>query len=136
MRNIDKFLIELKELNFPPEDYLIVSSGPLAIHDIRECGDLDILISDRLFNDLSKIYSVEVGAHVSKISFEHIECMHRNFAQDNEYDFNHQRSNAEIIDGIPFQDLKTCLFFKEKSKSEKDKKDVELIKSYMNKNNV
>mgnify|MGYP000907555172 CR=1 FL=1 len=133
MRNIDKFLIELKELNFPPEDYLIVSSGPLAIHGIRECGDLDILISDRLFNDLSKKYHVEVGAHVSKISFEHIECMHRNFAQNDKYDFNHQRANAEIINGIPFQDLKTCLFFKQKSEREKDKNDVKLILNYLDK---
>lgn len=136
MRKIDKFLIELKQLNFPVKDYLIVSSGPLAIRDIRECGDLDILISDRLFDDLSKIHTVEIGEHVSKISFENIECMHRNFVQDDKYNFVYQRANAEIINGIPFQDLKTCLFFKEKSEREKDKKDVELIKKYMNNNNL
>ena len=73
---------------------------------------------------------------VSKISFENIECMHRNFVQDDKYNFVYQRANAEIINGIPFQDLKTCLFFKEKSEREKDKKDVELIKKYMNNNNL
>jgi hypothetical protein len=133
MRNIDKFIIELKSLQLPPEEYLIISSGPLAIHNIRECNDLDIIISDKLFADLSIRYPVEVGEHVSKILIGDIECIHRNIQQDDEYDFGRQRTKAEIIDGIPFQDLKSCLYFKEKGEREKDRKDVELIKEYLKK---
>lgn len=133
MRNIDRLLTELKKLEFPPEDYLIISSGPLAIHNIRECNDLDIIISDKLFADLSIKYPVEVGEHVSNILIGDIECIHRNIQQDDDYDFDRQRAKAEIIDGIPFQDLQSCLYFKEKGEREKDKKDVELIKEYLSK---
>lgn len=133
MRNIDRLLIELKKLDLPSEEYLIISSGSLAIHDIRECRDLDIVISDKLFTDLSSKYAVETGEFVSKILLDDIEFMHRNIKQDDEYDFDRQRAKAEIIDGIPFQDLVSCLYFKEQGKREKDKKDVELIKRYLNK---
>ena len=132
MRNIDRLLIELKALNLPVEDYLVISSGPLAIHNIRECNDLDIIISDALFGYLSKKYSVEIGEHVSKILIGDIEFMHRNIKQDDEYDFDRQRAKAEIIDGFPFQDLESCLYFKERGEREKDKRDVEFIKEYLN----
>lgn len=136
MRNIDLFLIELKSLNLPAEDYLVISSGSLAVHNIRECHDLDIIISDTLFAELSKKYSVTISESVSKISLGNIEFIHRSANQDDEYEFNRQRAKAEIIDGIPFQDLETCLYFKEKGEREKDKKDVELIKEYLRKSYV
>jgi hypothetical protein len=85
------------------------------------------------FSDLSEKYPVEAGEHVSKILIGDIEFIHRNIQQDDEYDFARQRAKAEIIDGIPFQDLKSCLYFKEKGEREKDKKDVELIKEYLKK---
>jgi hypothetical protein len=133
MRNIDKFLTELKELNFSPDDYLIVSSGSLAIHNIRECGDLDIIISDKLFANLSEKYPVEIGEYISKIRIGYIEFIHRNKQQDDEYDFDRQRVKAEMVDGIPFQDLESCFYFKEKGSRDKDKKDVELIKQFLSK---
>lgn len=133
MRNIDRLLIELKKLELPTEEYLIISSGPLAIHNIRDCNDLDIIISDKLFSNLSQNYPIEIGEYVSKIILGDIEFIHRNIKQYGEYDFDRQRAKAEIIDGIPFQDLETCLFFKEKGEREKDKKDVELIKQCLNK---
>jgi hypothetical protein len=134
MRNIDRFLHELKELNLSPEDYLIVSSGSLAIHNIRECNDLDILISKKLFHELAQKYPVIVESELSKISLDDIELLYITSYTDPEKDFNYQRNRADIIDGIPFQDLQTCLFFKEISSREKDKKDVELIKNYLNEN--
>lgn len=133
MKNIDKFLIELKDLNLPIEDYLIVSSGPLAIRGIRDCGDLDILVSDKLFHELSDTYPVIIGESISKVSLGNIEFLHRNEKQNDEYDFDRQRAHVEIINDVPFQDLKTCLYFKEKGEREKDKKDTELIKEYLSK---
>lgn len=133
MRNIDNLLIELKKLKLPPEEYLIISSGPLAIHNIRDCNDLDIIISDKLFANLSEKYPVEIGEYISKIRIGDIEFIHRNKQQDDEYDFDRQRVKAEMVDGIPFQDLKSCLYFKEKGSRDKDKKDVELIKQFLSK---
>lgn len=134
MRNIDKFLNELKELNFSTEEYLIISSGPLAIHNIRECNDLDLIISEKLFRELSKKYQIISEPTLSKISLGDIELLFITSYTDPEKDFKYQRDRADIINGFPFQDLATCLFFKEKGEREKDKKDVELIKKYLAKN--
>jgi hypothetical protein len=50
----EKLLNELKKLNLPPDEFAITSSGCLAVRGIREANDLDLVVSDKLFDDLSK----------------------------------------------------------------------------------
>jgi hypothetical protein len=50
-----QFLIlleELKKLNFPKDKYAVFGSGPLAIRNIRETFDLDVIVKQDLFNEL------------------------------------------------------------------------------------
>ena len=43
MKNLETFLKQLDTLGLNPDDYCIVSSGSLAVRDIRDCSDLDIV---------------------------------------------------------------------------------------------
>ncbi len=131
MSNIHTFLEELKALQFPIGEYVIVSSGPMAIRGIRECSDIDLIVSDKLFEELSQKYPVIKGTHVSKIDIGNISCMHRTDNPDDLYPTKKQIAEAEMIEGFPFQSLETCLYFKENSDREKDKNDVKLIKEYL-----
>jgi hypothetical protein len=134
MRNIQKFLGELKSLNLPIGEYVIVSSGSMAIRGIRECSDLDLLISDSLFEELSKKYPSVEAPQISKIAIGNIECLHVRENPDDLYPTDRQINEADIIEGFPFQNLETCLYFKEKEGREKDLRDVELIREYMKSN--
>ncbi len=132
--NIQKFLEELKLLNLPIGEYVIVSSGPMAMRGIRECGDLDLLITEKLFNDLSKKYTADKAENFSKVVIsENIEALYFGHNPNDVYPEERQIREAEMIEGFPFQNLETCLYFKEHSDREKDRADVVLIKEFMNK---
>jgi hypothetical protein len=135
MNNIQKFLEELRQLDLPIGEYVIVSSGSMAIRGIRECSDLDLLVSDSLFESLSQKYSVVTTPTISKIAIGNIECLHIKKSPDDLYPTDRQIKEANMVDGFPFQNLETCLYFKEKEGREKDLRDVELIREYMKNKN-
>jgi hypothetical protein len=43
---------KLQELNFPIGEYVLVGSGPLAARELREASDLDIAVTDKLWQQL------------------------------------------------------------------------------------
>jgi len=54
-----QFLIlleELKKLNFPKDKYAVFGSGPLAIRNIREAHDLDVIVTHDFFQELCNKY--------------------------------------------------------------------------------
>ena len=46
-----KYTDELKKLNLPIGTYAIFSSGPLAVRNLRENNDLDIIVTKLFFED-------------------------------------------------------------------------------------
>ena len=44
-----KYLDELLELELPSAEYAIFGSGPMAIRNLRENNDLDILVKEELW---------------------------------------------------------------------------------------
>lgn len=131
--HLKKLLIELGTFCLPVGEYVLVSSSVMAARDIRECNDLDLVVTENLFNDLSKKYSVIENSGFSKIVLsENIEVLYFGHNPNDEYPTERQIQEAEMIEGFPFQNLETCLYFKESSDREKDKSDVELIKNYLN----
>src|ERR1700733_10485656 len=45
---------EVKKLHFPLGQYVIVGSGTMAAKNIRESHDIDIVVSEKLFNECKK----------------------------------------------------------------------------------
>lgn len=131
--NLQKLLIELGTLNLPIGEYVIVSSAVMAARDIRECSDLDLVITEKLFKELSLKYPVIKNEGFSKIVLsENIEALYFGHNPNDEYPAERQIREAEMIEGFPFQNLETCLCFKENSDREKDRVDVVLIKEFLN----
>jgi hypothetical protein len=136
MRNIDRFISELKQLNLPIGEYVIVSSGPLAIRNIRECSDLDVLVSNTLFENFSQRHEILDAGPLRKISIGNIDLLNKPDVSDEVYSISQQIADAEVIEGVPFQKLDTCIYFKKKSAREKDLRDLELIEEYFKSNKV
>jgi len=124
------FLKELDDLNLPLGEYVITSSGVLAVRGIREAADLDILVSDRLWQDLVLKYKVEKGELCDSIYLGNLHLMGNWHSKDRLYSTQEQIEGADIIDGHPYLNLNMLKEFKEKSGREKDKKDIELISLY------
>lgn len=43
-----------KELDFPKEQYLVITGTVLAAHEIREADDVDIVVNQELFDELKE----------------------------------------------------------------------------------
>lgn len=125
---------EFKKLNFPQKEYAIVSSGVLAIRGIREAKDIDIIVSEKLWNELKNKYEARIEDGIEKIiPSKNVEVLWEGSIfcdQKIGPSANEQISHMEIIDGLSFQSFRDCLWFKIKLGREKDKKDLKLVKKY------
>lgn len=129
-------LEKVKQLNLSPGNFAIFGSGPMGVRGIRECKDVDIIVTDDLFDDLSKNTDWESGvtdAYGDKyLRVGDIEIWQNWRPED--WDIGALIKNAEIIDGLPFVKLEKVLKWKEMIGRDKDKKDIELIRNYLRNN--
>lgn len=131
----------VRSLDLPLGQYAIISSGPMGIRNIREIGDIDIIVTDELWNVLSKKYSVVEKDKVSKISFPDgiVEAFcqtsfSQTFQDETIPKVADRIAEAEIIDGLPFDQIRHVLYFKRMMAREKDLKDILLIETWQRQN--
>ena len=61
--------LAIKELDLPIGQYAITGSGNAGIRNLREIGDIDIIVSAELWNVLAAKYGVTDETGVKKIVF-------------------------------------------------------------------
>lgn len=129
---------EVKKLNLSVGKYVVIGSGVMSARGIRDFKDVDILVARDIFDELRKdkkwreeklpdggnvlkwgVYELDADLHCSS-----------NYHPETEKII----KEAEIINGIPFMPLKELIKFKTALGREKDFKDIELIKEFLNKN--
>jgi len=119
----------LRELNLPAGQYAVTSSGPLGVREIREIGDIDLVVDDDLWNELAAAYPVVQEHGVTKIRISpDIEVLGEGSFYDpreaGQPSVAEQIEHADIIDGLPFVSLDHVLYFKRQMNREKDERDV------------
>ena len=125
-----KLLEELRKLNLPVDSYVIFGSGSMSVRGIIESSDLDIIVSDKVWQDFIKKYSTK-NNNKSIIQIGNIEiCKDLLPWLDNSEEL---IERSEIIDGFSFLTLEDTLKLKEKFGREKDREDIKLIQEYLNK---
>ena len=118
----------LNELNYPKDEYYLLSSGCLMLYGMREkINDIDLCISEELFDTLKKKHNLTED--------KKNEC---GFYKVNDYlevvvnkkeDF-----KCDIKDGIPVEKLTSILEYKLSRNLEKDQEDIKNIKNYLKEN--
>jgi hypothetical protein len=119
----------VRDLNLPAGQYAITSSGPVGVREIREIGDIDLVVDDGLWNELASAYPIIQEQGITKIRIsQDIEvlaetsfCAPREPGQPSVAE---QIAQADIIDGLPFVSLRHVLYFKREMKREKDEQDI------------
>ena len=122
----------VKELNLPIGEYAIFGSGPMGIRDLRDMHDIDLIVSNRIFNEYSnkqgwkikEIYGYRYWLKNDNLEIE----MGRDWHEG--WDVEGMIREAEIIDELPFVKLEYLIKWKKFFGREKDLKDVELIEKY------
>ncbi len=136
-QNQAKFLA-IRKLNLPVGAYAITASGVLGIRNLRAIGDIDIIVTQPLWEALTAEYGITDSHGVQKIVFPDgiVEAFregsfHCSPAGENAPNMADRIAKAEIIDGLPFDALENVLYYKRKMGRDKDLKDMLLIKQWL-----
>jgi 8-oxo-dGTP diphosphatase len=128
---------KIKELNFPKDQYVVVGSGILDVLGIRKSNDIDIAVTESLHKKLKESGEWEEHKRYELIRVFLKKDVYEIIPQLNWENYNTTTeeaiSSAIIIDDIPFMNLNELIKFKTAMGREKDFKDIELIKEYLNK---
>ena len=58
--NKEELIKLIENLNLPKDEYYILSSGVLVLYGLRDlAGDLDLCVSEELFNCLKEKYNIK-----------------------------------------------------------------------------
>jgi len=129
-----KFLDELKTLDLPSGQYAIMGSGPLAIRNLREANDLDLIVKQELWDKLAQKYPIQtketIRGTVISIVIGNIEVY--KYWLNLTPKINEMIDTAEIINGLPFVKLEYVIAWKKFMGRDKDKNDLKLIETYLN----
>ncbi len=131
---------EVKSLNLPFGEYVIVGSGPMAVRNMRNYKDIDVLVTKDLYQRLSTTNGWKIiilpGLLGDREVAKNGECEAGIDLWFGDYkpDTETLIKNAEIIQGIPFLPLEELIKFKKAMGRPKDLADIKLIEQYLSKN--
>lgn len=127
---------DVRKLNLPDGEYLVLGSGILGALGIREIGDIDLLVSSCVFDKLRAegwdYDEIEIEGQMR----EHLSRGDVEVYRDFWYGGNHPDpailiAGPEMIDGIPFLSLQKLAEIKRILARPKDLRDIELIETYL-----
>jgi len=126
-----KYIEELQALNLPVGKYAIFGSGPLAIRDIRDSNDIDVIVTADVFANLKEKYPKSINQEKNSVNIGHIEIFNNwpNFSDQ----IDQLIQTAEIINDLPFVKLDYVVEWKTNSNRLKDQKDLNLLINYYRK---
>jgi len=125
---------KIKELNLPYGKYIVVGSGTLDVLGIRQAGDIDIAVTKDLHKELRGTGEWEEEEHYGKIFLKKdIFELNPELTWENYHTTLYEAmASALVIEGVPFMNIDELCKFKKALGREKDFKDLELIKNYLN----
>lgn len=126
-------LEELKKLNLPKGKFAIFGSGPMGPVGLKDPRDLDVIVTEDIFDDLKQKSEFKLGT--KKSNDEYLEKdgieFYKNWYPGEEWDIKKLINEAETINDLPFVKLEKVLKWKKLIMREKDIKDIELIENYL-----
>jgi len=121
-----------RALNLPIGEYAIFGGGPLGIRNLREIHDIDIIVTDNIYNQYKdkKGWEIRDTENDNGLANEELAIeMWKDWG--NGWDINKVIEEAEIIEGLSFVRLEWLLQWKKFLNREKDLKDIEIIERYL-----
>ncbi|MCD6558103.1 MAG: hypothetical protein J7K31_03685 [Candidatus Aenigmarchaeota archaeon] len=122
-----KHLDELRRLKLPRDKFAIFGSGCLAIRNIRDNNDLDIIVKPELWEHLIKKYPRTKKSDFIQIDNIEIYKDLRPWVDDS----CNLIDSADIIRGFRFVKLKYIIQLKKAMNRKKDKEDIKLIENFL-----
>ncbi|MDF2521747.1 MAG: hypothetical protein K0R84_2375 [Clostridia bacterium] len=127
MLNREQIMDKLKELNFPKEQFCVMTGAALVLHGVRqETADIDIGCTKELFAKLLQSgFELAAGKVYRGIVIEGFIEIFEDWMPE----------KSILIDGIPVADIHDIRRYKEQKGRDKDLRDIELIDRFINQGN-
>jgi len=131
----EEIITKVKTLNLPKGSYIVFGSCPMAVLGIREANDIDLLVSQEIYEKLKKDgwKEVDKGPNDKPLIRDVFEA-------HNNWNFSSYKPtlkdlllNSMEVDGITFASLEDVRKWKVASGRPKDITDLELIDNYLKK---
>lgn len=134
--NFQKQFENLKKLNLPTDQFVVVSSGALSIRGIRDSKDIDIIVTETLWDDMIKKHPTGINSFgIENIELENdIEILHpvqSLFGNSQIVPVQELFEKADVFDGIKFINLDHLKILKMELGRERDIEDINLINNYL-----
>lgn len=129
-QNFNRLLEELKTLQLPLGEFALCGSAPMAARGLRDVQDLDIIVSENLYQTLKQKYSdakYQSTLGPLKINDLEISCTWLNNLDEAKKII----AETEIINDWPFAPLKYVIAYKQMLNRQKDLDDLKLIEEYL-----
>ena len=128
---------EVKRLDLPPGEYVVIGSGILGALGIRDIADVDLLVSPRVFEQLRErgwVYQeIDIEGRTRQKLTHGVAEAFKDFWYGNiNPDPANMIKDAQIIEGIPFLSLEKLMEIKQVLNRPKDCADIALIEKYLN----
>lgn len=130
---------EVRKLGFSSEQFIVIGSGIMAVRGIRDAYDLDIVVSQELFDICeSNGWELKPWTHPRKIG-KHwlkkgkIELMTDIQSGDEDYDLERLKKEGELINNVWFISLSQLIKLKRNYGRPKDFNDINLMEEYLKK---
>jgi len=135
--NLDEVVRTVKSLQLPEGSYIVYGSGPLALHEIRDVNDVDMLVTEDLKTKLKASGWEEINKGPNDIPATNGVVEAHDTWSFCEYSptLDELLSRADIHDGVAFASLEDVLKWKLASPtSDKNLKDIKSIKAKLSEN--
>ena len=125
----------LKNIDLPKDQFVVVSSGALAVRGIREANDIDVIVTPALWSELMEKYKVKLNnSGVETIDLDNeIEILNPSqsiFGNSSVVKIEDIFENADEFEGIRYINLDHLKTIKSVLGRDKDLIDIELIEEY------
>lgn len=129
---------EIKKLNLPKDSYVVIGGSSLAVRGIRETADIDLVVSKDLLEEYKQKEEWHIHPRLDTTKEPGLTNglveMYPDIGYGIDDTFEEMRNRVDIINGIPVASLEDILKIKETYKREKDLRDIELIRKYIEQN--
>ncbi len=122
----ENFLKAVERLRLSKDQFAIFGSGPLSIRNLREANDVDLIVKEELWDELSKKYSV-MEKKLIKIGETEIYKDWKPWFDD----VNILIDSADIINSYRFVKLEYLLKWKKEMNRDKDIIDIKIIDDFL-----
>jgi hypothetical protein len=124
--------VELRRLAMPRDHHVIIGSGPLAVRGLRPAANLDVMLTDALWDQLEPSHGID-DRYGTLLLARRVEGYRRSiFAQWREMPAVEEWiAGADVFDDLPFLSLEHTIAFKRAQGREKDLEDIRLIQGWL-----